>query len=331
VKIVFVHFGKEIPKYVLNNIRCTTDEFPDVQVVLITDAKVDYIGIPLLQIFPINLDNSLIAKLMVLNHPKNFRNGFWYFTILRFFALEKYMCSHPGEILHIESDVRISNDFPFGKFTDQNLSIAFPLVDSNRGIASTLYIRSLDALQHFLAESLAIIEKDFTSTDMTLLSQYQKKFPERVLILPIGPVEMVTFDFPNLGVIWKSGLVRNIEYFGGYFDGYSFGQFYFGTDPRNSYGISKTRSRVSSRYLSTRSKVLKWGGNRCFPHVKTCTSSLPLYSLHFHSKRPIFFAVKNLRIIYFLRFGGFSPRYRLSLMVFLSLLSKKIGLVKRVA
>jgi len=331
VKIVFVHFGKEIPKYVLNNIKCASNEFPDMQVVLITDAKVDSIGIPLLQVFPIDLDNSLMSKLLVLNHPKNFRHGFWYFTILRFFALEKYMCSHPGEILHIESDVRISNDFPFGKFTDQNLSIAFPLVDSDRGIASTLYIRSLEALQHFLTEISAIIEKDFTSTDMTLLSQYQKKFPERVLILPIGPVEMVTFDFPNLDVIWKSSLVRNIEYFGGYFDGYSFGQFYFGTDPRNSYGISKTRSRVSSRYLSTRSKILEWSGNRGFPQVRTGISSLPLYSLHFHSKRPIFFSVKNLRVIYFLRFGEFSPHYRLSVMVFVSLLSKKIGLFKRVA
>jgi hypothetical protein len=329
VKIVFVHFGKEIPKYVLNNIKRTSNEFPNAPVVLITDANVDFTGIPLLQIFPIDLDDILITKLVVLNHPKNFRNGFWYLTIYRFFALEKYMCLYPGEILHIESDVRISKDFPFGKLTDQDLSIAYPLVDNDRGIASTLYIRSLEALQHFLAESLAIIEKDFTSTDMTLLGRYQKKFPEKVLILPIGPVEMVTFDFPNLDVNWRNSLVSNIEYFGGYFDGYSFGQFYFGTDPRNSYGISKTRSQVSSKYLSTQSKILEWGGNRRFPQVRTGISSLPLYSLHFHSKNSIFFSVKNLKIIYFLRFGEFSPHYRLSVGVFVSLLSKKIRRSKR--
>lgn len=327
MKIVFVHYGQNIPPYLKQNIKVSTEDFPLADVVLITDSNLSGRDMPGVSIFKSIFDLSLIPTLETLKHPKNFRDNFWFKSIYRFYALREYMDVNPGEIFHIESDVRLSRDFPFQKFLENDLNIAYPLVDGERGIASILFIRDVSSLDHFLSEINSYMSHNFSETDMTLLGKYFLSHPKRVLILPIGPYEMMRFGEKVSPESWQSTSFKNIEYFGGYFDGFYFGQYYFGTDSRNSYGFSYLKSKAQAAPI--KSVKLEWVKPRNFPYVRGSDSLLPLYCIHFHNKSVRMISSSKIHMSYMIKFSlgniRFNPR------IFYSLVLKKITkIIKRV-
>lgn len=320
MKIVFVHYGTHLPSHLKKNIKVSREAFPFAEVVLITDISLSGPDMPGVSIFKSNFNISLFKSLETLDHPKDFRDSFWFKSIFRFYALREYMAVNPGEIFHIESDVRLSRDFPFQKFLENDLDIAYPLVDDKRGIASIFFTRNISSLDHFLSEINLYMSDNVSETDMTLLGRYYLSHPNRVLVLPIGPYEMMRFGEKMAPESWQNNVFRNIEYFGGYFDGFYFGQYYFGTDSRNSYGFSHLKSNTQAIPIET--VKLEWFKARNFPYVRGSDSLLPLYCIHFHNKSKRMIASSDIRLLYMVNFSVGNIRF--NPVIFFTLALKKI-------
>ena len=136
MNIVFVHLNTKVPRYLINNIKSTIEMFPEHQVHLIHNEVVSLPKIKLLKSYLYTKDAKWRNLEAILNHPKSFRGNFWFTSLARFLAISQFAKEFPGEIVHLESDVVISRDFPFEKFTNQRKGIAFPITSSKRGIAS---------------------------------------------------------------------------------------------------------------------------------------------------------------------------------------------------
>ena len=117
MEIVFVHFGSSVPKYLMRNIERTCDFFPETTVTLITDIS-SKIGIKKsnFQKYIFEMNEDYVNLNQFLSHPKNFRNNFWFTSLARIFVLCDYTIARNIQILHIESDVLISSDFPLNQF-----------------------------------------------------------------------------------------------------------------------------------------------------------------------------------------------------------------------
>ena len=161
--------------------------FPDYDVVLLTDHLHLMGKINGLILFQYQRDQKWLTVEAGLKHSKKFRNNFWFLTIARFLALEQYLALNPEEIINIESDVILSGDFPFEKFSSLKSHIAFPLVSENRGIASTVYIRNLSAANKIVNTTIKKIHENPFTTDMEILKNLYDDDPVYVYPLPMGP------------------------------------------------------------------------------------------------------------------------------------------------
>lgn len=273
INIALVYLGNEPPKYLESNLNHLTYLFPTAMVWLITDSekvveKFKKIGLNawLLQ----NSNEYWSEYRESLSFPLNFRKGFWFLTIKRFKALEIFMSHYPSPLLHVEADVFLLPNFPLNIFSDIKKGLAFPIVGQGNAIASTLFVQNLKAISDFNIYVESTLNKN--STDMTLLYDYQEKFPKRVERLPSGPSFQGNTD--------------------GYFDGAAFGTFLLGQDPRNLRGKSLKYSAVD------------WHADKVdqldfLIEGKTLVSvnnghKVPVFSLHVHSKRNQFFNTNGI-------------------------------------
>jgi hypothetical protein len=273
VNIALVYLGNEPPRYLGSNLNHLKNIFPTSKVWLITDSK------KIAEKFKKTgqktwlLQNSSDYWTEIserLNFPIEFRKGVWFLTIKRFKAIEKFMSVHPGPLLHIEADVLLMPDFPIKYFTEIKKCLAFPIVGNGNAIASVFFVQNQKAICDFND----YIESAFNgnSTDMTLLYDYQEKFPERVELLPSGPSSQ-----------------GNIK---GYFDGAAFGTFLLGQDPRNLRGISLKYSVVDWHADKMDELDFQIEGLSLMSISKG--HKVPIFSLHVHSKRNKFFNTNGI-------------------------------------
>ena len=111
MEIVLVHVGSKLPKYLLLNLKRTCELFPQFTVVLITDTQEELaIGKSNFRKSPFTMTGDYEILNKNLNHPKEFRNNFWFTSLARIYALCDYVASNNVEILHIESDVLIARE-----------------------------------------------------------------------------------------------------------------------------------------------------------------------------------------------------------------------------
>lgn len=280
IDIVLVHLGV-IPKYLYSNIEYLCKTFANKNIKLVTDnekiknikySNFEYINYS-------EIDENIELNLSKLKHSRNFRNGFWFKTIERFFYLEEYLSKHNRSIIYLESDVLLFPNFPFSKFQLVKKEIAYPLVSQARGIASCMYIKNSVGINNFCNFIKSSVIIDNSNTDMTLLGNYQIKYPERVYILPT--------------------YIESDSFFEGIFDGASIGIYLEGTDPLNYFGISKLKRIYNDhdfkpdkyRYHSEKGLINLIDSKRC----------IPIYNLHVHSKRKKVFKTnkKRVQIIFF--------------------------------
>ena len=171
MKIVFAHFNSKLPKHLILNLKRTISLFPSHEVHLITDqdlTKVKINNLSVSKYHPSDNWNNLEKRIQ---HPKFFRNNFWFTSLARFIAIAEFVKIHDEEIIHIESDVIISDDFPFKMFSKLNVDFSFAIVNSEQAIASCLFIgnsRAADELIRITLESA--IENNLT-TDMYILKK----------------------------------------------------------------------------------------------------------------------------------------------------------------
>ena len=289
--LVFAHFNTKLPRHLELNLERTLCLFPASNVHLLTDQNVGYLSRTRLQIHHLSQDNRWNELNSSLIHPKDFRGNFWLTSLARFFALADFAEIQRKPFLHIESDVLISNDFPFETLNKLNYDLAFPIVNNFQAIASTLYIRNHSAAELLANYSLECSREDSSTTDMLVLYNFMNKFPDVATILPSAFSE--SGNLKALSCSQK--VIDSEEYFKAAFDGFDFGRFLFGDDPRNARGFSILRKKDPNSFLDVGNLKLVTTKNRTFPsvHVKSNGDLIPLHSLHIHSKNLSLFRIEE--------------------------------------
>lgn len=294
LKIVFAHFGKRVPKHLTLNIKRCKKLFPNIPIVLIANRECKLPDIKGIEIFFYTPGSEWHQLDQNLSHPKEFRENFWLTSLARFLALENYLAKNPGEILHVESDVILAPDFPFDKFSTMAKSMAFPVLSSSQGIASTLYIRDHATAKKLVTLTLDMSTKDSQITDMLILRKFYDLYSESMQTMPIGPSQRSAYQEnaeEQLLLEMKSALSA----FGGCFDGLDIGYFIYGVDPRNDKGRKHLRSALPNNYLLVPKISIAFSEERNFLNVESeeLDKSIPLYSLHIHSKNAKLFRTAN--------------------------------------
>lgn len=289
MKIVIVYLGNSLPLYVLDNLRYIKDVVPSGSLVFISEddkilAKVSKIGVDTWKCTDPNISwNEVRSKL---SHPENFRNGFWFKTIARFFAISQYMRLTGESVLQIEADVWLAKNFPFVKFEEICDKIAFPLESKATGAASILWIPKLELLDTLLE----LVENELIlnghATDMTILGKFSMQYPKLTFILPSIVPQLE--DYENKVLITMDSKQQVPVEFGGLFDPLTYGLFLLGADARNSRGFKILFSRPTAH--SALAETYKYFFETDLLYVQSENSSkIPLYCLHVHSKdRSIF-------------------------------------------
>ncbi len=285
MKVVYVYIGKsKLPAYVLNNLTNTKSKFPEIDMVFISDntkslKKVSDLGISVWQCKNQASVNS--ETLNSMDHPMDFRSGFWFSTLARFFALEEFMESNSvNEILQIEADVWLSKKFPFERFTGLSKEIAYPMESVDRGAASVLYVGSIDAIKSFNSYCKRALKDSPNSTDMTLLGEYLAKHPDRVIALPTAPDATSFKDFTPQDLAIRSS--SYYTYFEGVFDSLTYGMHLFGIDAKNNRGVLKLYSDTPIHILDIRKLEFETLEGEVIG--KNRTQRFNIYNLHIHSK-----------------------------------------------
>ena len=301
--IVFVHLNSPIPLYLRLNIVTTIKKFPTAKVVLIHNSDNPRKIHKNLVLFLYEAGEASESIKGSLRHPRNFRSNFWFSAIQRFDALRMYMEKFSESILHLESDVIISSDFPIEKFLVTGKKLAFPVVAKNRGVASSVFIKDFETSEKLVRAAKDSCLVNAYTTDMEILAEFYERNQDITLSLAFGPESTDTYhdDFQ----IDRIALSNQI--FDGIFDGNDIGVFLFGTDPRNSRGISFMRTSIPGNYAKIDTWEFIFDNRRKFINLEFNGLVVPVYSVHATSKRLalFYYATQRLYIRRFLR-----KRYR---------------------
>lgn len=297
MNIVFAHFKTKLPKHLLLNIQRTIALFPDHQIFLISDRKVTKLNISGLATFHFTESPEWLEIENTLDHPKDFRGNFWFTSLSRFIAISHFANMHDGPLLHIESDVIISPNFPFEALSRLKSSFAYPIVSHNQAIASCLFILNKDAAAELAKITLETVRLNPSTTDMYVLHELFTRYPEKVQILPTSPAQENAF----LGVSqdFLNQTLESVGYFKGIFDGFDIGRYLFGDDPRNDRGFSVLRMKDPRTYLDASKLDFLFirDGELPFVRDEADQSILPIYALHIHSKNLKLFKMRKARKI----------------------------------
>jgi hypothetical protein len=297
--MVFVHLNSPIPLYLRMNIVATMKKFPNTKVVLIhnSEKKVRiHSNLWLFQYEPGTESKSIENSL---SHPKEFRNNFWFSAIQRFDALRFYIEKTQESIIHLESDVIVSRDFPIESFVEGDIKIAYPVVANNRGVASTLFIRNSETAEQLIRFTGQISSLNSKTTDMEILADFYKENPKFTTALIFGPNNIDAYhqSFP-MGSVQPSA-----EIFDGIFDGNDIGMYLFGTNPYNARGVSQVRTSIQGNYARINQWGFEFDESREFINLKFEGVVTPIYSLHATSKQLTLFHhhTQNFQIRRFLK------------------------------
>ncbi len=285
MEIVLVYLGKKkLPKYVFANLRYLKDSFPERKIVLISDNEKTIGSLRDFEISTFHCSDYLITapKEYVNEIPDlQFRGGFWFYTIARFFAIEEYLSTRQNNpILHLESDVLLLRNFPFDKFNSIE-GLAFPTVNLNYAAASTLYISDFAAAKALCDFSRDEIYANPRITDMDILGA--RSLSERVPVTHLPTAFGGDHHFQE----WVSQdaietLKSGIERFDGVFDAMTWGQYLTGEDPRNNYGKNRIYGLQMHHSVAVDSYSTQYLAGEI--SISCECGSFPLYSLHIHSK-----------------------------------------------
>jgi hypothetical protein len=290
VEIVLVHLNTKIPTYLKLNLKQIRSKFPDQNVVLISNVQQPRIP---------NVEFRLYAEpgasqeiKALLSHPKEFRSNFWHSSIARFTFLHLYQREIQKPIVHVESDVILSSDFPMSSIVE-NKGLAYPVLSRFRGVASIFYSARFEDLDLFVQFLLQEARNNHEVTDMTALRKYYDLHADRVNILPAGPADIFVYEPGIVQDIYKE-LSIGIGRYKGVFDGSDIGMYLFGTDPRNLLGRTILRQEIATTYTQMSLMKFRFNSTRQFLDIYSLGEWVPVYNLHMTCKDRKLFAMNNL-------------------------------------
>ena len=294
--LVFVHLNSQVPQYLLLNLHGMVKLFPEQKIVLIhNQADLNHAS-PGVTLYKFESSSDFLQIENQLSHPKDFRNNFWFTAIGRFEALRDYMQETDEQIIHVESDVILAKDFPFAKFQKLEIDIAFPLVASNRGVASTLFLGNIEAAEKLV--NFAIVESGNQPdiTDMEILAKIVHHPELKVLILPHAPAGRESFHKDIAGLNLEL-LAASLKYFGGLFDGNDIGVYLYGSNPRNQRGVSRIGQEIDGNFAAPSSWKFTFNARRNFIQINSVSSALPIFSIHATCKRKSLFWIYSRALV----------------------------------
>lgn len=292
---VWVHLGEsKIPPYLRISLENFSELFQNQSLVLLVDEdkNLGNLQIKNLTVKKVELvDPDWDTLKSTLGHDLNFRNEFWFNSLARFKIIHMYMTLEELEsLLHIESDVTFTSDFPFQILKNLHQVLAYPLQGEGQGIASVLHVGSREVLAEFLAFCSKQVSENSKSTDMTILFNFLKHNPDKVVVMPTLPVELENGKEDST---LYANASQNIDLFGGVFDAISIGQYLFGVDPRNHRGRKKLYWEDKSHWVKPSKYKFEWSGNSLL--AKRAYFVTKVFSIHIHSKDPLAFTRDSLR------------------------------------
>jgi hypothetical protein len=326
MKIIFVHFNTPLPKHLVLNLKYISDKFPANELVLIRNIEVSSPRIKGIQEYVYSGDSIWNELEGALAHPKNFRSNFWFTSLARLLAIASYMKEYPGEALHIESDVIVSQDFPFADFSKIPEKVAYPVVSKLRGVATTLYFRD-----HIVAEELgrfALTEarRNPQTTDMLVLREFFERYPEKVRPLLFGPPDSSCYKQESDTELFPR-VISDHEGMPGAYDGTDIGTYFFGTNPWNKRGKSLLRTEIDSSYADFPKWKILYDKDRKFPSFALSNGKMyPIFTIHMLNKNPKYFdsRLREKNLHQTLSESEFGPKTKLHIQVFFIMVAKSI-------
>ncbi len=302
MNIVFVHLNTVLPRYLILNIKAHISKFPGHKVVLIHNTQVHVPYIEKLETYLFSPGEEWNTLNNLYTHKKDFRGNFWLTSTARFFALRDYIEDNRCQVLHLESDVVISRDFPFDKFTEIKERLAYPIISNERGVASVLYLKNYESAKLLTSIIIPEARRDPGTTEMLMLKKLFDSNPTQVRILPIGPKDESSYRSIPIDIWGK--MADSFHFFEGCFDGVDLGQYFFGTDPRNRRGKVLFRQDIVKGYANVSLWSLGYSKSREFPEILLQGESKPtkVFALHLPSKKKALFSAR-LQSRYFIRFS----------------------------
>ena len=203
---------------------------------------------------------------------KDFRNGFWYLTSLRFFYIYEFMKKYDvKDIIHLENDVPIYyNCDELLNLVDKNY-MYIPFDTYNRNIASIVYIPNKEIYKQILDNY------DFNINDMDNFAIIKQK---------TGLIKNFPIFIKNENLSDEQNFVStNSERFPFIFDAAAIGQYLGGVDPRNEPGdttgfINETCVIKYNNYTI----LFKTVNDIKKPFIMIEDNCIPIFNLHIHSK-----------------------------------------------
>lgn len=323
--IVFVHLNSKIPTYLKLNIRATSKLFPNQKIVLIHNQAEAFSFHSKVLAFKYNESVNANQIARDLNHPREFRNNFWYSSIARFDALKSYIEFSGESVLHVESDILLSKDFPMSAFACSEMRISYPVVAPNRGVASTLYIADLQIADKFVQFAVEYCNQRSSATDMEILADFAISSTHPVEKLPHAPADHNYFR-PRNSSADDDESSKWIEYFGGIFDGNDIGVYLFGSDPRNNRGLATLGNSIPGNYVDITQWKIHYDETRKFASINSNGVVIPIFSLHATSKEIFLFWKFTRNYIMKKRLANQAkfPYKKLNTLVFINMARQKI-------
>jgi hypothetical protein len=208
---------------------------------------------------------------------KDFRNGFWYLTSLRFFYIYEFMKIYNiNNIVHLENDVIIYyNCDQLINMLDTNF-MYIPFDTYKRNIASIMYIPNKEIYK------IILDNYDFDKNDMENFFYIKQKIGF-IKNFPIF-IKLPYLTDEQHFVSEHSGTFPFI------FDAAALGQYLGGVDPRNIPGDTKgfvnetcvIKYNNYSIWFEEINKIKK-------PFIQIESHKIPIFNLHIHSKKLIDF------------------------------------------
>jgi hypothetical protein len=183
----------------------------------------------------------------VSGHDANFRGGFWRSTAERLFVLHAYMESRGlSEVLHFENDNLSFVDTTIeARLRSLPAGVSVPFVSRGRGVASIMYVSSLQMYEAVLKNFLWHLSRSSTTIEMELFA-LAKRDGLPLHALPTAPseswVSASRYSAEN-PVVPSSVLWENFDRLNCLFDGSAVGHFLAGQDPANDRYVQRNRFR----------------------------------------------------------------------------------------
>lgn len=291
MEVTFIYLGRDLPRYARSSVRLAK-ETSGANVHVVGNAPLEGnlrgTGVAFTAVEDFYCRELFEQASKQLSAPEQFRHGFWYRTLERFFVLHQFMTvSRQSEVLHAELDqILFGVDHLVNALrTGPRSGVFFPFHNEQAAIASIFYCNDTASLESLLNQ--AAVGESFTN-EMALLAKWALANPNKAHGLPT----MATYLQESARPLPLRCVELSVPEVGGIVDAAQIGQWAAGIDPRNVTLPKLLRSKFAdapeSALLTSNqlSKLeLEWDREtRSLSCRHPETMPVRLFNLHIHSK-----------------------------------------------